>query len=74
MDLFTILESNDSAKGQQADEIIEISDQENDVIAKKSVPGTEAVSEDELPTETAKVLFTNSELAASHSLQIFISE
>jgi hypothetical protein len=40
----------------EAQEVIDISDQDNEMVTKKIEPDTEAVSEDELPTEaTAKV-------------------
>ncbi|XP_058808980.1 pre-mRNA-processing factor 39 isoform X2 [Phymastichus coffea] len=42
-----------NTKGINSDEVIEISDQENDLPTKKTEPDTEAVSEDELPAEAA---------------------
>lgn len=39
-----------------AQEVIEISDHESDVAPKTKEPDTEAVSEDELPTEATKVI------------------
>lgn len=64
-DVEFISEGNDNAvenyaaqdENSEAQEVIEISDHESESAVKKIEPDTEAVSEDELPTESTKVYF-----------------
>lgn len=65
-------ESTQLSSSGDPQEVIEISDHESDVPPKKSEPDTEAVSEDELPTETTKVFFLFFSFSKPYSLEMLI--